>query len=142
MYDSGLPVLGTDDLINVESAGLDLDVFLKLQLAANQSPLLHLWLGHCLTQSGRTEIMMSHDASVNRKQTGSSVYASHPNFPLTTWKVPSVLIVYNNNDDDDDVSIRKPFLHSCMIISIIIIFKFLYLQSKSQKITCSRKEHV
>lgn len=51
--------------------------------------------------------------------------------------------VYNNNDDDyDDVSIRKPFLHSCMIISIIIIFKFLYLQSKSQKITCSRKEHV
>ena len=42
MYDSGLPVLGTDDLINVESAGLDLDVFLKLQLAANQSPLLHL----------------------------------------------------------------------------------------------------
>lgn len=40
MYDNGLPVLGADDLVNVERAGLDLDVFLQLQLAANQSPVL------------------------------------------------------------------------------------------------------
>lgn len=35
MYDNGLPVLGTDDLINVERIGLDLNALLQLQLAAN-----------------------------------------------------------------------------------------------------------
>lgn len=41
-YDNGLPVLGADDLINVETVGLNLDAFLQLQLAANQSPLFCL----------------------------------------------------------------------------------------------------
>lgn len=59
-YDNGLPVLGAGDLINVETVGRNLDAFLQLQLAANQSPLFCLWLDHCLTQSESTEIKRCH----------------------------------------------------------------------------------
>lgn len=40
MYDDGLPVLATDDLIDVEGVGLGLDASLQPQPAVNQSSLL------------------------------------------------------------------------------------------------------
>lgn len=58
--DNGLPVLGADDLVDVERVGLRGDVFLQIQLAANQSPLLRLRLTHRRTQSERPEIKRCH----------------------------------------------------------------------------------
>lgn len=55
MDDNGLPVLGADDLIDVERVGLDPDIFLQIQLAANQSPLLLVRLGRRLVQPEQTE---------------------------------------------------------------------------------------
>lgn len=52
MNDNWLSVLGADDLIDVESTGLVLNVLLQLQLAANQSPLFLLGPGHGFTQPG------------------------------------------------------------------------------------------
>lgn len=55
MYDDGLPVLGADDLVDVQRAALPLDVLLQLQLAAHQSPLLLLRAGRRLAQSESAE---------------------------------------------------------------------------------------
>ena len=55
MYDDGLPVLGADDLVDVQRAALPLDVLLQLQLAAHQSPLLLLRAGRRLVQSESAE---------------------------------------------------------------------------------------
>lgn len=60
MYDDGLPVLATDDLVDVEGVGLGLNASLQPQPAVNQSSLLRLWLGHSPAQPGSSQIKRSH----------------------------------------------------------------------------------
>lgn len=60
MYDDGLPVLATDDLVNVEGVGLGLDASLQPQPAVNQSSLLRLGLGHGPAQPESLQIRRSH----------------------------------------------------------------------------------